>query len=90
MCDALTENQFLMYLLTEWEGRMEKYLARGHGVRTERSKVRAPRPRAKHFPVRPDLNQVNKHFIIWALYTIHEDSEYDVWTTFTQKIYLIC
>ena len=25
-----------MYLLTEWEGRTGKYLARGHGVRTER------------------------------------------------------
>ena len=31
-----------MYLLTEWEGRTGKYLARGHGVRTERSEVRAP------------------------------------------------
>ena len=31
-----------MYLLTEWEGRTGKYLARGHGVRTEHSKVRAP------------------------------------------------
>ena len=30
-----------MYLLTEWEGRTGKYLARGHGVRTERSEVRA-------------------------------------------------
>ena len=29
-----------MYLLTEWEGRTGKYLARGHGVRTERSEVR--------------------------------------------------
>ena len=46
-----------MYLLTEWEGRTGKYLARGHGVRTERSEVRAPRPRAKYFPVRPDLTQ---------------------------------
>ena len=46
-----------MYLLTEWEGRTEKYLARGHGVRTERSEVRAPWPRAKYFPVRPDLTQ---------------------------------
>ena len=27
----------IMYLLTEWEGRTGKYLARGHGVRTERS-----------------------------------------------------
>ena len=25
-----------MYLLTKWEGRMGKYLDRGHGVRTER------------------------------------------------------
>ena len=24
-------------LLTKWEGRMGKYLARGHGVRTKRS-----------------------------------------------------
>ena len=31
-----------MYLLTEWEGRTGKYLARGHGVRTEHSKVCAP------------------------------------------------
>ena len=30
-----------MYLLSKWEGRMGKYLARGHGVRTERSEVRA-------------------------------------------------
>ena len=26
----------------KWEGRTGKYLARGHGVRTERSEVRAP------------------------------------------------
>ena len=31
-----------MYLLTKWEGRMGKYLARDHGVRTERSEVHAP------------------------------------------------
>ena len=29
-----------MYLLTEWEGRTGKYLARGQDVRTERSEVR--------------------------------------------------
>ena len=46
-----------MYLLTEWEGRTGKYLVRGHGVRTERSEVRVPWPRAKYFPVRPDLTQ---------------------------------
>ena len=45
----------LIYLLTKWEGRMGKYLARDHGVPTERSEVRAPWPRAKYFPIRPDL-----------------------------------
>ena len=30
-----------MYLLTEWEGRTGKYLARGHDVQIERSEVRA-------------------------------------------------
>ena len=30
-----------MYLLTEWKGRTGKYLARGHGVRTERNEVGA-------------------------------------------------
>ena len=30
-----------MYLLTKWEGRMGKYLAQSHGVRTKRSEVRA-------------------------------------------------
>ena len=29
-----------MYLLIWWEGRTGKYLARGHGVRTERSEPR--------------------------------------------------
>ena len=47
-----------MYLLTEWEGRMGKYLARGHGVRTERHD-RGPNI---FRPARP--NSVNKHFII--------------------------
>ena len=46
-----------MYLLTEWEGRTGKYLARGQGVRTERSEVRTSWPRAKYFPVLPDLAQ---------------------------------
>ena len=32
----------IMYSLTEWEGRTGKYLAGGHGVRTERSEVSAP------------------------------------------------
>ena len=39
---AAKDQDKTMYLLTEWEGRTGKYLARGHGVRTERSKVRAP------------------------------------------------
>ena len=29
-----------MYFLTDWEGRTGKYLARGQGVRTERSELR--------------------------------------------------
>ena len=41
-----------MYLLTEWEGRTGKYLARGHGVRTERHD-RGP----NIFPSGPDLTQ---------------------------------
>ena len=46
------------YVLIDWVGgRTRKYLARGHGVRTERSEVCAPWPRAKYFPVRPDLTQ---------------------------------
>ena len=40
-----------MYLLTEWEGRMGKYLVRGHGVGTDHD-----------HQVRPNL--VNKYFII--------------------------
>ena len=44
-----------MYLLTEWERRTGKYLARGHGVRTEGQIFSRP--------ARP--NSVNKHFIIW-------------------------
>ena len=47
-----------MYLLTEWESRMGKYLARGHGVRTERHE-RGP----NIFLSGPA--SVNKHFIIW-------------------------
>ena len=43
--------------MTEWEGQTGKYFARGQGVRSKRSEVRAPWPRAKYFPVRPDLTQ---------------------------------
>ena len=38
-----------MYLLTEWEGQMGKYLAGGQDVRTECSEVGASWPRAKYF-----------------------------------------
>ena len=47
-----------MYLLTEWEGRTGKYLARGQNVRTERSEVSVSWPRSKYFPVRLDLQYV--------------------------------
>ena len=56
-----------MYLLTEWEGR------KIFGPRSWRNGLRA-----KYFPVWFDLNSVNKHFIIWALYTIHEHSEFQI------------
>ena len=39
-----------MYLLTEWEGRTEKYLVRGHDVRTECTGLCASWPSADHFP----------------------------------------
>ena len=53
-----------MYLLTEWEGRTGKYLARGQGVQTERSEVRTSLTESQIFsrPARP--YSVNKHFII--------------------------
>ena len=43
----------MMLLLTEQEGQTGKYLTRGHGVRTERNVL----PKAKYFPVQPDLAQ---------------------------------
>ena len=59
-----------MYLLTKWEGRMGKYLARGHGLQTERSEVRAPFRMGKYltesqifsYLARPNI--ANKFFII--------------------------
>ena len=39
-----------MYLLSEWEGRTGKYLARGQDVRTARSEVRAPDREQNIFP----------------------------------------
>jgi len=46
----------IMYLLTEWEGRTGKYLARSDAVQMTESQIfsRTARP-----------NSVNKHFIIW-------------------------
>ena len=46
-------------MLIDWvrSGRAGKYLALGQEVRTERSEVRTSWPRAKYFPVRPDLTQ---------------------------------
>ena len=66
-----------MYLLTEWEGRTGKYLARGQDVRTERSEVRASWPRAKYFPVRPDLTQSISilsydHFFVFSFFRWNE------------------
>ena len=43
-----------MYLLTEWEGRTGKYLARGYAVRTERSEVRANDQEPNIFPSGPN------------------------------------
>ena len=57
-----------MYLLTEWEGRTGKYLARGPYVLTE--------SRIYPHPARP--YSVNKYFIIWPL-TV-ENFENAVWT----------
>ena len=43
----------IMYLLTEWEGRTGKYLARGYAVRTERSEVRTNDQEPNIFPSGP-------------------------------------
>ena len=40
-------------LLTEWEGRTGKYLARGYAVRTERSEVRTNDQEPNIFPSGP-------------------------------------
>ena len=34
--------KYYVFINYKWEGRMGKYLARGHGVWTESSEVRAP------------------------------------------------
>ena len=47
--------EVIMYLLTEWEGRTGKYLARGQSVRTERSEVRSPDWEPNIFPSGPTL-----------------------------------
>ena len=40
LCSNILKQKNNKYLLTEWEGRTGKYLARGQGVRTERSEFR--------------------------------------------------
>jgi len=40
LIDLFESLQNGMYLLTEWEGRPGKHLARGQDLRTERSEVR--------------------------------------------------
>jgi len=47
-----------MYLLTEWEGRTGKYLARGDAARS----VQMTKSQIFSHTARP--NSVNKHFII--------------------------
>ena len=47
-----------MNLLTEWEGRAGKYLARGHCIRTKRRSMMFHDRRAKHIPVRPDMRSL--------------------------------
>ena len=54
-----------MYLLTEWEGRTGKYLARSHDVRTERGSYIMTESQTFSRPARSD--SVNKHFIIYNL-----------------------
>ena len=70
-----------MYLLTKWESRTGEYLATKRSWSTNRAH-RGPCSMSEglYFRVRSDLNSVNKHFIIWALYAIHEHSEDEVWT----------
>lgn len=41
-----------MYLLTEWEVRTEKYLARGRDVRTKRIRRLRVRELQKRFPIK--------------------------------------
>ena len=46
------------YAFIDWvRGPDGKIFGRGQGVRTERNEVRTSWPRAKYFPVRPDLTQ---------------------------------
>ena len=52
-----------MFLLTEWEGWTGKYLARCHGVWTERSEASCAMTESQIFSDRPS-HLVNKYFII--------------------------
>ena len=53
--------EYIVYLLTEWKGRMGTYLARGRDARTGCSEIRASWPRAKYVPFRPDLNHLSQY-----------------------------
>ena len=68
-----------MYVLTEWEGRTGKYLARSHNLQTERSQMRVSWLGAKYFLVRPPYS-VNKHFFIWPL-TVENFENRTRWTS---------
>ena len=52
-----------MYLLTKWESQMGKYLAQGHRVSTQHSKVHAPLTESQIFSYLAPPNLVNKYFI---------------------------
>ena len=56
-----------MYLLTKWEGRMEKYLTRGQGVRAQRGPCAMTESQIFSHPARP--NYVTKYFIMTNLET---------------------
>ena len=57
-----------MYLLTEWEGRTGKYLARGQGVRTERTYVLTE---SQIFSRPAEPYSVNKYILLYLLVSTH-------------------
>ena len=77
----------IMYLLTEWEGRTGKYLARGHGVRTERSPCAMTEGQIFSRPARP--NSVNKHFIIFSFFRVTKSGMFTYVAHFDRKVVLV-